>query len=73
MKTLRWARENGCPWRAAARDHAAVELGYTDHFGNLGDTFGHLDEDLRDAMFQAFAQNPQLFNAKFQEFLSQNG
>ena len=34
LETLRWARENGCPWIATTRDRAA-ELGYTDDFGNL--------------------------------------
>ena len=34
---LRWARENGCPWRAMDRDRAATTLGYTDDFGNLVD------------------------------------
>ena len=32
---VRWARENGAPWRAATRDRAAAELGYTDDLGNL--------------------------------------
>ena len=32
---LRWARENGCPWKAYTRDWAATKLGYTDDFGNL--------------------------------------
>ena len=36
MEVLRWARENGCPWRAYVRDRAAAELGYTDDLGNLG-------------------------------------
>ena len=35
VETLRWARENGCPWDAATRDRAAAELGYTDDLGNL--------------------------------------
>ena len=35
VEVLRWARENGAPWRAATRDQAAAELGYTDGFGNL--------------------------------------
>ena len=37
MEVLRWARENGCPWDAVTRNEAAVELGYTDDFGNLVD------------------------------------
>ena len=37
MEVLRWLRENGCPWTAATRDRAAVELGYTDDLGNLVD------------------------------------
>ena len=40
VEVLRWARENGCPWRAPTRDKAAVELGYTDDFGNLVDVYG---------------------------------
>ena len=35
METLRWAREHGCPWKAATRDRAAANLGYTDNYGNL--------------------------------------
>ena len=35
LETLRWARENGCPWDAATRDQAEAELGYTDDLGNL--------------------------------------
>ena len=35
VEVLRWARENGCPWTASARDRAAAELGYTDDRGNL--------------------------------------
>ena len=41
LETLRWARENGCPWDAATRDKADAELGYTDDLGNLwGGTAG---------------------------------
>ena len=36
VEVLRWARENGCPWRPTDRDRAAAELGYTDDFGSLG-------------------------------------
>ena len=35
LETLRWARENGCPWDVETRDVAAAKLGYTDDFGNL--------------------------------------
>ena len=35
LETLRWARENGCPWDAETQDRAAAELGYTDDLGNL--------------------------------------
>ena len=35
VETLRWARENGCPWEAGTRDWAAAELGYADDLGNL--------------------------------------
>ena len=35
VEVLRWARENGCPWRLHIRDRAAAELGYTDNLGNL--------------------------------------
>ena len=35
LETLRWARENGCPWDAATREQAAAKLGYTDDLGNL--------------------------------------
>ena len=36
MEVLRWARANGCPWRAMDRDRAAVELGYTDDYPDSG-------------------------------------
>ena len=32
VETLRWVRENGCPWYASTRDQAAWKLGYTDDF-----------------------------------------
>ena len=35
IEVLRWARENGAMWKAATRDKAAAELGYTDNLGNL--------------------------------------
>ena len=35
VEVLRWARENGCTWKAYIRDKAAAKLGYTDDFGNL--------------------------------------
>ena len=40
VKVLRWLRENGCPWMPLTREEAHVELGYTDHFGNLVDVNG---------------------------------
>ena len=45
MKTLRWARENCCPWTANDRDRAAVELGYTDDFGNLVERTRYSSDD----------------------------
>ena len=40
VEVLRWARENGCPWTASTRNRAAVNLWYTDDFGNLVDLVG---------------------------------
>ena len=40
VKVLRWLRENGCPWMPLTREEAHVDLGYTDHFGNLVDVNG---------------------------------
>ena len=40
LAVLRWARENGALWKAAARDQAR-RLGYTDDFGNLVDDWGN--------------------------------
>ena len=41
MEVLRWARQNGRPWRAVDRDRAAAELGYTDDFGNVVDIYNN--------------------------------
>ena len=52
LATLRWARENGCPWHPVTRDRAAAELGYTDDLGTLweeeeesDDEYGYEDSD----------------------------
>ena len=45
--TLRWARENGCPWDTKTGFRAAEELGHTDDLGNLVDEYGaeYIDEN----------------------------
>ena len=65
MEVLRWARANGCLWKARTRDRAAAKLGYTDDLGNLvGDDDGNpvqFDYDRNPVQFD-YDGNPVQFD-----------